>query len=81
MHATLDLGGGPCQLATSARVAKERDPQNPPKKKARDDSSTMAVVPSVEQRTLTCGTTCKPGRGGSEQMQDVSSFSALFLVS
>ena len=45
MQATLE----PCQLASSAHVAKERDPQNPPKKKARDDSSTMA------------GTICKTG--------------------
>ena len=64
----------PCQLASSAHVAQERDPQNPPKKKARDDSSAMAVVPSVEQRTLTCDTTRKSGRGGAEQIQDVSAF-------
>ena len=62
MQATLDPESGkPCQPASGAHVAKERDPQNPPKKKARDDSNTMAVVPSVEQRTLTCGTICVAG--------------------
>ena len=55
-------------------MAKQRDPQNPPKKKARDDSSALAVVFSVEQRTLTCDTTRKSGRGGAEQIQDVSAF-------
>ena len=39
-QATLDPDGGPCQPASNAHVAKERDPQNPQKKKARHDSST-----------------------------------------
>ena len=77
MQATLDPGG-PCQPASSAHVAKERDPQNPLKKKARDESSTMAVVLSAEQGTLTCGTMCKTGRGGAEQTQDVSALQRCF---
>jgi len=67
-QATLDPGGGPCQPASSAHVVNERDPQNPPRKKARDGSCTMAVVPSVEQPTSACG----DSRGGVEQTQDVS---------
>jgi len=69
-QATLDPGGGPCQPASSAHVVNERDPQNPPRKKARDGSCTMAVVPSVEQPTSACG----DSRGGVEQIEDVSAF-------
>ena len=79
--AQMQPGGGPCQPASSAHVAKERDPQNPPKKKARDGSGTMAVVPSVEQRTLTCDTICKSGRGVSRADPGCECLAALFLVS